>query len=330
MKRFLIKTLFFVTPFILIVISFALTDPFRIIKSYRNYFDNFIVEPNRDFVSTEVYLRNRAKYKYNSFIFGSSRTLAYRTKSWKKHLDSTAVPFVFDASGESIFGIYTKINYIDKVGDSLKNCLIILCNNCSFIYEADHKGHLFMKHPTVAGTSWSNFYFESLKAYLDFDFLRNYRHYLFANIFNSSEHSCGNRMNVEYDTITNDYRLAGVENEIQNNFQLYYRKHKKLFYERKSFVKQSKQEISDKQKSMLIEIKKIFDKHRTKYRIVISPLYTQIKFNENDLKLLRSIFGIYVYDFSGKNEFTNNIYNYFENSHYKPVVGDSIMNMIYK
>ena len=82
-------------------------DPFKIIKTYDNYSNNLKVIPNRDFISTEVYLKNRKIYHYNSFIFGSSRTMAYKTNDWRKYIDSTSRPFLFDASGESLFGIYT-------------------------------------------------------------------------------------------------------------------------------------------------------------------------------------------------------------------------------
>ena len=82
---------------------------------------------------------------------------------------------------------------------------------------------------------------------------------------------------------------------------------------------------------MLQEIKSIFDKHNTNYRLVISPLYNQIKFNLTDLNVLNSIFGRnFVCDFSGIKELTKPKTNYYEFSHYRPKVGEQIMQRIYK
>ena len=136
------------------------------------------IDLNRDYVSSETYMNNYSKYKYNSFILGSSRTIAFSVESWKQYLQSSAIPFHFDASGENFFGIYTKIKYLDKTGVDLKNCLIIVCSDNTFNPDNVLKGHLYMKHPTIAGTSWYDFYLTALKDYFDFKFLLNYYYYI--------------------------------------------------------------------------------------------------------------------------------------------------------
>ncbi|MDP4278819.1 MAG: hypothetical protein Q8914_14435, partial [Bacteroidota bacterium] len=135
LKLFLLKGLLFFLPVFLLATSFVIADPFRLFKTYADYSENMYVIPNRDFISTQVYLKNNPVQQYNSFIFGSSRTIAYRTNDWSLHLGSNARPFVFDASGESLFGIYTKICYIDRHHGSLKNVLIILDTDCTFAHE---------------------------------------------------------------------------------------------------------------------------------------------------------------------------------------------------
>jgi hypothetical protein len=53
--------------------------------------------------------------------------------------------------------------------------------------------------------------------------------------------------------------------------------------------------------------------------------------NVNDLRYLTNLFGKEnVYDFSGINEYTESIYNYYENSHYRPYVADEIMKKLYE
>ena len=82
---------------------------------------------------------------------------------------------------------------------------------------------------------------------------------------------------------------------------------------------------------MLYKIKSLIDESKTNCKIIISPLYNQIKFNPEDLIILQNIFGTNnVYDFSGINEYTNNTLNYYENSHYRPILCDQILSIIYK
>jgi hypothetical protein len=40
--------------------------------------------------------------------------MAFKPARWKKYLPQNAEPFLFDASNESIYGIYTKIKWLDK------------------------------------------------------------------------------------------------------------------------------------------------------------------------------------------------------------------------
>jgi len=331
MKKVILKFLLFTAPLIILISFFLIFDPFRIIYKYRDYSENHYVPLNTDFVSSEVYLKNRDKYKYDSFIFGSSRTIAYKTNSWKHFLPNSANPFVFNASCESIFGIYTKIVYLDKIGTDINNCLILICPDCTFDYESDSQGHLFIKHPTIAGTSWFNFYKVFIKDYFDFGFLENYFHFLITRKYIPEMNGYIDCSKIKYDTVTNDVRLIDQDNEIKRNPNRYYKEKAKIFYDRDSIILPAKIQISKKQIAMLNEIKLIFKKHHTDYKIIISPLYSQISLNKKDLLTLQNIFGKdSVFNFSGKNSFTSKKENYFESSHYRPILGDTLMSIVYK
>ena len=70
--------------------------------------------------------------------------------------------------------------------------------------------------------------------------------------------------------------------------------------------------------------------NKTNYRIIISPLYNQIKLNNQDLDYLKQLFGKdNVFDFSGINKFTKDYNNYYESSHYRPHIAREIMQLIY-
>jgi hypothetical protein len=74
-----------------------------------------------------------------------------------------------------------------------------------------------------------------------------------------------------------------------------------------------------------------FKKNKTNYKIIIAPLYDQRAFNLSDKAILEKYFGKdNIYDYSGKNELTDYLGNYYEGSHFKPVVGKKIMEEIYQ
>ena len=73
-----------------------------------------------------------------------------------------------------------------------------------------------------------------------------------------------------------------------------------------------------------------FKKDHTNYKIIIAPLYDQRATNSIELEILKIYFGKEnVYDYSGKNKFTNDISNYYEMSHFKPSLGRIILKEIY-
>ena len=52
----------------------------------------------------------------------------------------------------------------------------------------------------------------------------------------------------------------------------------------------------------------VFQTHHTNCKIIISPEYKQIRMNPADVEQLKNIFGSeHVYDFSGINQYTNDI-----------------------
>lgn len=309
---------------------FFIADPFRIIYHYADYSENMFVIPNRDFVTSEMYMRNAEVESYNAFIFGSSRTIAYKTDAWKKHLPTSAKPFVFDASGESIFGIYKKIMYLDKTNAPIDHCLLIFCTDCTFAKESDHTEHLGIKHPTIAGTSWINFYTVFLRDYFDYRFLKSYLQFLITKKYSPSMKGFIEYRKSTFDPITNDEWLVDQEQELSEDPDGYYNARKDLFYTRKNAIAEAHSQISSNQLKMIKEIEAVFEKHRTHYKIVISPLYNQIKLNKKDLTILQQTFGQnHIFDFSGKNSFTNVKENYYESSHYRPMVGDSILSILY-
>ena len=173
-KKFLFKLFLLSTPILVLCLLFIYTDPFKIIYNYNDYSPNQDYLINRDFISSRMFDKNYPKYNYNSFIFGSSRTYAFNPNNWIKHLDTNSNVFSFDSFGESIFGMYSKIKFLDENNINIKNCLLVFCEDVTFEFSSDHPGHIYMKDPFVAKTSYIKFYFEHFKAFIQREFLLNF------------------------------------------------------------------------------------------------------------------------------------------------------------
>ena len=123
MKTFLHRLINFslvgIIPLTLLLSVYIFLDPFKVIYSYEIFYDSSAkgwVGLNKDYVSTSTFLNGYKNNHYNSFIFGNSRSIFYQISDWEKHLPAGSSCFHFDASGETLFGIGKKIEFIDSRG----------------------------------------------------------------------------------------------------------------------------------------------------------------------------------------------------------------------
>jgi hypothetical protein len=334
MKKFAVRLLIFSIPFIFYGISIAWiswNDPFKIFKRYSSFYDTSIVDLNREYVCLQLFNNNSKKNKYDSFIFGSSRSLAYKIPEWKKYIDSSSIGFHFDATGEGIYGVFNKLNYLKKNKIKIKNALLIL-DYSTLTTTENRKGHLSMSPPELSGESRFSYYKEYLSATSDLNFIKEYCQYSLFNKYNANNKYIFPNLknNVKSNDITGDIFFAS-EMKILDDKKSYYSKkiNEGVFYDRKVIVDNEKP-ISNEEKFLLEKISEVFKSENTNYKIVISPLYNQKVLGKERKNLLISVFGKKnVFDFSGKNKFTNSIYNYYESSHYLPKVANEIMDIVY-
>jgi hypothetical protein len=314
-------------PALILAILYIYFDPFKVIDKYTKY-SYSTIEPNRDYISTEIFLANRDKFKYDSFILGSSRATSFSPNSWSKHLDKNAAPFAFDASGESCYGIYHKLRFLEREKTDIKNVLILFCRG-AFANYTNPDGHLGIKHPKVSGESWIKFHFVFFKAYFNLRFLLGYYSYIITGKQNPFTHGIIQDRGIFIDYGTNHIKMDTWENQLIEDPRKYYQSRKDVFYKRGGEMFETKQEIEENSLEMLIGIKEILLRNNSNYKIILSPIYDQVRFSVKDKELLHEIFGDHLYDFTGKNFITENDTNWYEIYHFRPFIGDSIMNIIY-
>lgn len=330
MRSFLIKVSVFTLPALAVISTVIYLDFFKVL-GFQDYYTGQVVGLNREMITTTTYNHYREQENFNSFIFGSSRSQPYQCENWLQYLDDQAKPFHFDASGEGIWGISKKVEYIDELGDTIKNALVVIDRSVLEVtYPRD--GHIFISMPCYTKSSPLTYYATFLSASLNLKFLTAYFDY---SLFNTYRSYMGTFIRTtQYDHQVNSTNCDikwGWETEIELDSATYYSNliSKGIFYERPR-KEVAPCRVTPEEKEQLRSIKTIFKKHNTNFKIIISPIYDQVPMEAEQLELLQQLFGTEnIFDFSGKNRFTEAIHNYYETSHYRPHVANELMNMVY-
>lgn len=319
----------FLMPFLLIIILYISFDPFMVIHEYKDFNKKSYIPKNRDYVSTEVFLLNVDKYKYDSYIFGSSVALFVRPSDWRTILPKGSAVYSFDASRENIIGIWSKIRYIDQKKYSLKNAVLVIDYNYAF-EKLDEDNVLFLKDPRVLHSSRYKFHykhfirifdFRFIMALIDYEIHKEFKPYMTDYLLNERSF---------LDPVTNEFVDFSIEEELRNDSIGYYERRSNKFTEREGVYCEYKQQISSLHITMLNEMKSIFDQHKTVYKIIIAPNYSQISFNKHDLGILEDVFGEEnVFDFTGINSISEDKSNFYDPLHFKVYIGKHILDSIY-
>lgn len=149
MKKFLtIVGLFFGIPLLLLLGLYLWTDPFRTLHAFDIHDVNAV---NREYVSTELYLRNKDTYQYNAFVFGSSQASGLNTYTWKMYLPDNVNTFLFQSWGENITGVKQKMEWLDSDGAKIEHALILIDMPDFFEKKQIHQDAISVKHYALSG-----------------------------------------------------------------------------------------------------------------------------------------------------------------------------------
>ncbi len=327
LRKFLIKLCLFLSPLIFLLIGYLVTDPFKIIRTYEAYPDNFAKSLNRDRISTQTFLNNNKQFNYKSFIFGSSRSSVFYAHEWGKHIND-ATPYHFDASCETISGVATKLKFIESKGNKIENALFVF-DRSLFNYEQDTLGSVFVQDYRVSGLDWWKYHTIFVNTYFSKGFFVAFYDNLLTGNFKNYMKQFLEFRKINYTPVVNDFIFTSYIEQIKKDSVGYYNQ-PDFFYRRSKEKSLQAPAIKAYQLKYLAMIKESLKKNNTKFKIVLGPTYDQHYFNQQDLATLIKYFGKEnIYDFSGINEYTENVANYYEIYHYKPSVANDIMNKIY-
>jgi hypothetical protein len=134
---------------------------------------------------------------------------------------------------------------------------------------------------------------------------------------------------INFDTLSNDWNKSSRLNwsKIPEQDSTL---NKMRFGKRPKTEQQSKPLITPELEDILHKIGQLLKKHKTNFKIIITPAYNQIGINEDDLALIEKIFmKKNVFDFSGKNLLTEDKYNFSDINHFDEIVGWKMLEAIY-
>jgi hypothetical protein len=333
MKLFFKNLNFFLIPFYAIIAFYLIDDPFKVIWNYEEYYktkQHGGIFLNKDHVSTSNYLNRYQSEKYNSFILGNSRSMFYNTDDWKLCLEGNVIPYHFDASGESIYGILKKLELLENLNQKIENALIIL-DYSTLSNTQSRDGHLYMTTSKLDRINTIQFQFTFFETFLNHKFFLANIDYKISGIKNYMvKDGLMDNTSFSYNKINNQISFDEYDSLININ-QYYTQERMSVFYSRDTIQKEAPKVIFQNQLEILNKIHLILKNHKTNYKIIINPLYDQHIINTKDFEILKEIFGKdNIHNFSGINEITNNYKNYYEDSHYRTIVCKQILNKIYK
>jgi len=334
MKGIVFRALLFFLPIMAVLALYAYLDPFKVVGVYANYKPPghvLTVPLNQNRVSAGTFLFYNDTARYNSFIFGSSRSMFYEIEDWKMHLGSDARCFHFDASAETLEGILHKLQFLQRRKVEFKNVLLILDVDIFRPYTLLNE-HLYMEDQKVVGWGkWLPFQSSHFMAFMDRKFLRAYADYKITGTPKPymSQLSLLDDKPFSYDPSSNEMRYSFFES--QGNDYYNAERMSKFKPERDGKPRFSAPVINDDMKCQLKEIAEILAGHVSDVRIIISPLYNQVNMSPTDLETLQSVFGKEsVFDFSGINALTASYSGYYERSHYRPHIAKAVLDSIYE
>lgn len=322
MKKLFLKSLVLLFPFLVFTSYFFIADPMKIIHNITDPTSKGVLMNDRLFLAR--YLEN-TNTQYNAFIFGSSRSKAFKTYHWKQFLNQNSKPFHMGVNDETLYGLERKLNFLDSMGFKISHALITLDHRLLSLTK-DHEAHIFREYPSMTEETSASFYQRFYIAFLNPSFLKSYFSYLKTGHIKSESNFLWDP-GFTYHHKTGDIDYTRMENAIKKDSILFYKTNRKDFYERTPH--ESEQLIGKDSKVIWEKIHKILKKHHTEVKIIITPNYDQITINPDDLKYLKTMFSNKVSNYSGKNGITDEIGNYYEHKHFKPFIANGILTLSY-
>lgn len=318
MRKLFIKSFVLLLPFLVFMGYFFIADPMKIIHNTKNPVSPGVLMNDRLFLARHL---ENTDVKYNAFIFGSSRSKAFKTWDWKNQIDKKALPFHMGVNDESLYGIERKLHFLDSLGFKIDYALIPLDQRLLSLTK-NSEAHIFREYHALTDETSTSFYQRFFIAFLNPSFLTSYWNYSRTGEITSDETFLWDP-GFTYHHKTGDIDYTRMDEAIKKDSLQFYQDNAADFHPRSP--SESKQLLKEDAIKLLESIRAILKKHGTEYHIFVTPNYDQVAINQQDLDYLNKLFPNEVSNWSGVNAVTQEIGNYYEHKHFKPFIARSMM-----
>lgn len=311
-------------PFLGMILWYVIADPFMVVRRYSDYFpqQSFRSCANDAFRGIRLMDLYKDSVSYDSFILGSSRSDFYYVDDWKRYIGDSASCFHFNQSGDNLLGAFQRLKYLYERFDAIDNVLLIMDHE--FLSMVTPKeGPLFVAPYQVTDEKdFLSFHWSFFRTFYSVDYQKRYW----------SEGETDPSGGGYYIAELNELHKPEADMSIEKNPSLYYSSIPDMYklYKRDSVQTVGAPVIRDEQKRLLRSMANMMVDHNTDFRVIYSPLFDQVKLNPSDSLFLSRVFSPRCFfDFSGMNEYTADTLNYYENSHYRPLLCTKILKVVY-
>lgn len=326
--RLMLKAVVFMLPFWVVVAFYICDDPYMVLRPYRVYDSPVVL--NENFVGWGIYQNHRrSAHPFNAFIMGNSCTMAYRCATWEHYLPKGAHAMRLFGNAETLAGLSMKLHALERDHAPLRHVLIVLDPN-SLGCDKQKPGWEYMLPAEVTGRSWLLTQFEMVQYFLMPKFLLPYLKYKITGHITPSMKYMNPYGRIRNSDNNDSYNPR--ERAITREGEAYWRQlSPDEMPPRKPGRHLCPAYIAAPQEGMLRDIAALLKRNHTDFRIIMSPDYSQDRLNGYDREKLYAIFGrCNVFDFTGVNCYTSDYHNFYEKAHYRPVLGNQLLKLVYK
>ena len=308
-KRWIKSFLILSTISISFVVSINyIVDPFNVFNSG---FLEHSAQHNERYLKIKHLEKNHSKY--NSYIFGSSRIGTTDPKFIEKYIPGSKF-YNMTVASANLYDYIMHLKYMLKNKYEIKNLYLQIDIRDMERYGQSDSDYQKRLHPYVTGDSLNKFYLK----YLFGVFPRNIKEKITHNI------DYQERGHYFLDT-SGMWTSTENENKLLKNCEEYV-KNEKTFHIK---VKRNKRLTNASKISQAIKnIVELCEKNNINLYVFTTPHNHKMmdSFMEDDYKKFLDLIAneTNFYDFSGYNSITNNNCNYYEKSHYRPLVAEII------
>lgn len=320
---------FLMSIFVFILTIYIVADPYHIIRDYPNLKNNEFKLTNRNYLSTNLFLKENPKHNFNAFIMGGRTSCAFKTADYSKKLKNSSV-FHFDGEQEDIETIKLKLEFIEKQTNEINNVLLIFDTDTFNEHNASNIWN--RKDYKFSGENILKYHWHFFKA---FYFSSNWIAFFDLKMFGKSKSYMSNEFGKKdyFKMPNNDIEFEFNDSQIKKDSLAYYQND---IYTKRDIYQNLPENmiphinhIDKKEIEILNKIKAIFRRKKSRYTIIIAPLFDRRNFDTTEVNTLKSIFGEEnVHNFSGRNKYTNATSNYYNMAYFKSNVAKEILDEI--